>query len=202
MNIPHADFLTPAEFFRGLDLLRPGALPGKHVDPSAVALIYTLHPCEGDEADIRVSPEDRRLIFWPAATGHEKVADREPVLRAMFGPDFREATRIVAHQDGYDSVKLRWVGGAEESLRPVRAGAGRALLDAVESVRGVGVDARQAARAARRAGRWPGDEGEHGAVVGAGVAGGGLEPVIDSMDGRPDHHTQVGRPSRPARTTW
>ena len=66
MNIPHADFLTPAEFFRGLDLLRPGALPGKHVDPSAVALIYTLHPCEGDEADIGVSPEDRRLIFWPA----------------------------------------------------------------------------------------------------------------------------------------
>ena len=109
MNVPQAAFLTPAEFFRGPDLLRPAALPGQHVDPSAVALIYTLHPCEGDEADIGVSPEDRRLIFWPAATGHEKVADREPVLRAMFGSDFREATRTAASQDGYDSVKLRWL---------------------------------------------------------------------------------------------
>jgi hypothetical protein len=107
MNIPQADFLTPAEFFRGPDLLRPGALPGKHVDPSAVALIYTLQPYEGDEADVRASPEDRRLIFWPAAMGHEMVADREPVLRAMFGPDFREATRIAAYQHGYDSVELR-----------------------------------------------------------------------------------------------
>ena len=35
------------------------------------------------------------------------VADREPVLRAMFGPDFREATKTAAHQDGYDSVELR-----------------------------------------------------------------------------------------------
>jgi hypothetical protein len=107
MNIAQADFLTPAEFFRGPDLLRPGALPGKHVDPSAVALIYTLHPCEADEADIRVSPEDLRLIFWPAVMGHELVADREPVLRAMFGADYREVTKVAAYQNGYDSVKLR-----------------------------------------------------------------------------------------------
>ena len=42
--------------------------------------------------------------------GHER-ADREPVLRAMFGPDFREATRVAAYEQGsaivYDSVELR-----------------------------------------------------------------------------------------------
>jgi hypothetical protein len=111
MTIPPADFLTPAEFFRGPDLLRPGTLTGKHVDPSAIAFIYTLNPFEGDEADIRVSPEDRRLIFWPAAMGHEQVADREPVLRAMFGPAYRDATRVAAYEHGsgiaYDAVELR-----------------------------------------------------------------------------------------------
>src|SRR5262249_9306348 len=107
MNIPQADFLVPGEFFPSPDLLRPGSLTGNHADPCAVALNYTLNPYEGYEADLRASPEDRRLIFWPAAMGHEMVADREPVLRAMFGPDFREATRIAAYQDGYDSVELR-----------------------------------------------------------------------------------------------
>ena len=67
MANPRADFLTPAELCRGADLLRPGSLTGKHVDPVAVAFIFTLHPYDGDEADIRASPEDRRLILWPAA---------------------------------------------------------------------------------------------------------------------------------------
>jgi hypothetical protein len=107
MNIAQAEFLTPAEFFRGPDLLRPGTLTGKDVDPSAVAFIYTLHSFAGEEVDIRVSPEDRRLIFWPAAMGHGQVADREPVMRAMFGADFREATRTAAHEQGYDWVELR-----------------------------------------------------------------------------------------------
>jgi uncharacterized protein (TIGR02996 family) len=107
MCITQADFLTPAEFFRGPDLLRPGTLTGLQVDPLTIAFIYTLHPYEGEEADIRVSPENRRLIFWPAAMGHEKVVDREPVLRAMFGADFMEVTRTAACQEGYDTVELR-----------------------------------------------------------------------------------------------
>jgi hypothetical protein len=107
MTITKASFLTPAEFCRGPDLLRPGSLTGKNVDPAAVAFIYTLHPYDGEEADIQVSPVDGRLIWWPAAVGHEQVADREPVLRAMFGQDFREATTDAAYGDGYDSVELR-----------------------------------------------------------------------------------------------
>jgi hypothetical protein len=125
MNIPQADFLTSGEFHRGPDLLRPGTLTGKNVDPGAIAFIYSLHPYEGDEPDIQASPEDRRLIFWPATMGHEMVADREAVLRAMFGPDFREATKIAAYEQeiyetaakgelvvigkklAYDSVELR-----------------------------------------------------------------------------------------------
>jgi hypothetical protein len=107
MSILQADFLTPAEFCRGPDLLRPGSLTGKHVDPAAVAFILTLHPYDGDEADIRVSPVDRRLIFWPAAIGHEQVADREPVLRAMFGKDYRESTRDASYGDRYDAIELR-----------------------------------------------------------------------------------------------
>src|SRR5262245_20192721 len=110
-NLAQADFPTPAEFHRGPDLLRSDTLTGKQVDPAAIAFIYTLYPYEGDEPDIQVSPEDRRLIYWPAAMGHERVADREPVLRAMFGPDFREATRVAAYEHGsaivYDSVELR-----------------------------------------------------------------------------------------------
>jgi hypothetical protein len=35
--------------------------------------------------------------------GHEQVAGREPVLRAMFGPDYREVTKAAA----YDHVELR-----------------------------------------------------------------------------------------------
>jgi hypothetical protein len=50
-------------------------------------------------------------MFWPAGMGHEKVAGREPVLRAMFGPDFREATKAAAYEHGsqtaYDPVELR-----------------------------------------------------------------------------------------------
>lgn len=107
MAIPQAEFLTPADFCRGPDLLRPGSLTGRNVDPAAIAFIYTLNPYDGEEADIQVSPEDRRLIFWPAAMGHEQVADREPVLRAMFGPDFREATTDAAYEDRYDAVELR-----------------------------------------------------------------------------------------------
>jgi hypothetical protein len=110
-NLAQAEFLTPAEFHQGPDLLRPGTLTGKHVDPAAIAFIYTLHPYHGDEADIRVSLENRRLVFWPAAMGHEKVADREPVLCAMFSPDYRDATRDAAYErEGgivYDAVELR-----------------------------------------------------------------------------------------------
>jgi hypothetical protein len=77
----------------------------------AVAFIFAPHPYDGDDADLRVSPEDRRLIFWPAAMGHEQVADREPILRAMFGPAFRDATRdaVYEHEGGiaYDAVELR-----------------------------------------------------------------------------------------------
>ena len=111
MDIPQAGFLTTAEFHRGPDLLQPGSLTGRRVDPAAVAFIFTLHPYAGKEPDIRVSPEDRRLIFWPAGMGHEQVAGREPVLRAMFGPAFREATKAAAYEHGsqvaYDPVELR-----------------------------------------------------------------------------------------------
>ena len=125
MDIPQADFLTPIEFRRGPDLLGPGTLTGKNVDPAAVAFIYSLFPYEGEESDIRVSPEDRRFIYWPAPMGHEMVADREPVLLAMFGPDFRDATKNAAYEQeiyeaaangefvvigkklAYDSVELR-----------------------------------------------------------------------------------------------
>lgn len=111
MDIPQAEFLTTAEFCRGPDLLRPGSLTGKHVDPAAVAFIFMVHPYDGDEPDLHVSPEDRHFIFWPAPMGHEMVADREPVLRAMFGADYREATKDAAYEHGtklaYDSVELR-----------------------------------------------------------------------------------------------
>jgi hypothetical protein len=36
-NLAQADFLTPAEFHRGPDLLRPGKLTGKQVDPAVTA---------------------------------------------------------------------------------------------------------------------------------------------------------------------
>ena len=102
-DIPQADFLTTAEFHRGPDLLRPGTLTGKNVDSAAIAFIYTLHPFKGKEPDVRVSPKDKHFISWPAPMGHEKVADRERVLRAMFGPDFREATKDAANvQEIYD----------------------------------------------------------------------------------------------------
>ena len=97
-DIPQADFLTTAEFHKGPDLLRPGTLTGKNVDSSAVAFIYTVHPMKGKEPDLKVSSKDRHFIFWPAPMGHEKVADRERVLRAMFGPDYREATKDAAYQ--------------------------------------------------------------------------------------------------------
>jgi hypothetical protein len=98
MDIKQADFLTTAEFFRGPDLLRPGTLTGKNVDPGAVAFVYCAFLYSGEEPDIRVSETDTHLIFWPAPMGHEKVADREPVLRALFGPDFREAAKVAAYE--------------------------------------------------------------------------------------------------------
>ena len=98
MDISPANFLTQAEFHRGPDLLRPGTLTGKNVDPRAIAFIYTLHPYDGNEQDIQVSPEDRHLISWPAAMGHEQVAHRESVLQALFEPDFREATKIAVYE--------------------------------------------------------------------------------------------------------
>ncbi len=92
-----ATFLTTAEFCRGPDLLRPGTLTGKNVSAGAIAFIYCSHPYAGDEADVRVSLHDAHLIFWPAPMGHEKVADREPVLKALFGPDYLEATATAAY---------------------------------------------------------------------------------------------------------
>jgi hypothetical protein len=97
VDIPQADVLTPAEFHRGPDLLRPGSLTAKHVDPAAIAFIYTPIPFQGDEPEIQVSPADRRLIYWPASIGHEMMADREPVLCAMFGADYRDATKDAAY---------------------------------------------------------------------------------------------------------
>jgi hypothetical protein len=97
-DIPHADFLTTLEFHRGPDLLRPGTLTGKNVEPGAIAFIYCSFTYKGKEPDIHVSPKDKHFVFWPAPMGHEKVADREPVLRAMFGPDFQEATKEAAYQ--------------------------------------------------------------------------------------------------------
>lgn len=122
-DIPQAHFLTTAEFYRGPDLLRPGTVTGKNVDAAAIAFIYCAFPYAGDEPDIRVSPDDACFIFWPAPMGHEKVADREPVLRALFGPNFVEATKDAAYQQeiygpgselvvigtklAYDSLELR-----------------------------------------------------------------------------------------------
>jgi hypothetical protein len=98
MNIPNANFLTTAEFCRGPDLLRPGTLTGKNVSAGAIAFISTLFPFAGNESDIRASDVDAHFIHWPAAMGHEKVADREPVLQALFGPNFREATAAAAYE--------------------------------------------------------------------------------------------------------
>ena len=111
MRIPRASFLSDAEFRRGPDLLRPGTLTGTNVDPDAVAFIYCAFTYSGDEPDIQVSP-DRHVISRPAPMGHEKVSDREPVLRVMFGPDFRDATKFAAYETlgkklVYDSVELR-----------------------------------------------------------------------------------------------
>ena len=98
MDIPPANFLTTAEFCRGPDLLRPGTLTGKHVSASAIAFIYAALPCEGADPEIAVSQLDPCFMFWRAALGHEQVTDREPVLRALFGPDFRQATKDAAYE--------------------------------------------------------------------------------------------------------
>lgn len=98
MDIPHANFLTTVEFCRGPDLLRPGTLTGKNVDPAAIAFVYCAFPYGGAEIDIRVSDVDNRLIFWPAAMGHEKAIDRESVLPALFGPDFGNAINDAAYE--------------------------------------------------------------------------------------------------------
>ena len=86
MSLPQAHFLTTAEFHRGPDLLRLGTLIGKNVESGAIAFIYCAFPFDGQEPDILVSSKDTHFISWPAPMGHEKVADREPVLRALFGP--------------------------------------------------------------------------------------------------------------------
>lgn len=105
MDIPQAKFLTSAEFHKGPDLLRPGTLTGRNVESGAIAFIYTLHPLKGKVPDICVSSKDKHFISWPAPMGHEKVADREPVLRAMFGSDFQEATKDAAYeQEIYDTA--------------------------------------------------------------------------------------------------
>ena len=98
LNLPNANFLTPAEFGGGPDLLRPGTRTGKNVSPDAIAFVYTAFPFAGDDGDLRLSPLDARLVSWPAAMGHEQVADREPVLRALFGPDYQAATASVAYE--------------------------------------------------------------------------------------------------------
>ena len=104
MNLPNANFLTTAEFCRGPDLLRPGTLTGKNVSAGAIAFIYCAFPYGGAESDIRVSDGDAHFIYWPAAMGHEKVADREEVLRALFGPEFRQATKEAAYdQEIYET---------------------------------------------------------------------------------------------------
>jgi len=41
---------------------------------------------------------DAHFGYWPAATGHEMVADREPVLQALFGPGFREVTAAAVYE--------------------------------------------------------------------------------------------------------
>ena len=97
MNLPNANFLTTAEFCRGPDLLRPGTLTGKNVSAGAIAFIYMAFTYSGAESDIRVSDVDAHFIYWPAAMGHERVADRESVLLALFGPNFREAAAPAAY---------------------------------------------------------------------------------------------------------
>ena len=70
----------------------------------AVAFIYAAFPYAGQDSDIRVSDEDARLIYWPAAIGHEQDTDREPVLRALFGPGFLHATKDAAYnQEIYET---------------------------------------------------------------------------------------------------
>src|SRR4029079_17299732 len=115
MDIPQANFLTTAEFHRGPDLLRPGTLTGRSVDVNAIAFIHTDFAYAGNETDIRVSEVDAHFIWWPAPMGHERVADRESVLRALFGPDFRNATAAASYEQEietgkrliYDPVELR-----------------------------------------------------------------------------------------------
>jgi len=144
-DIPQAKFLTTAEFHKGPDLLRPGTLTGKNVDSAAVAFIYTLHPMKGKEQDIRISSKDKHFISWPAPTGHEKVADREPVLRAMFGEDFKEDTKDAAYQQeiydpaAQDKGELVVIGTklAYDSLELRRLAVQRNLFGRHGSVRGV-----------------------------------------------------------------
>ena len=73
-------------------------MTGRSVDPSAIAFIYTLHPFEGEDDDIRISPTDPRFISWPAPIGHEQITDREPVLLALFGQDFTQITKDAAYE--------------------------------------------------------------------------------------------------------
>lgn len=98
MDIPQANFLTTAEFCRGPDLLRPGTLTGKNVDPSAVAFIYCEFPFAGADADIQVANADAHLIYWHAAIGHEKMIDRRSVLPALFGSKFENAIKDATYE--------------------------------------------------------------------------------------------------------
>jgi hypothetical protein len=145
MDIPQASFLTTAEFHRGPDLLRPGTVTGKNVEPGAIAFIYCAYSFDGEEPDFQVSPKDSHFIFWPAPMGHEKVADREAVLRAMFGPDFRDATRDAAYEQelydpgAQDKGELVVVGRqlAYDSLELRRLAVQRNLFGRCGRVRGV-----------------------------------------------------------------
>ena len=77
--------------------------------------------------------------------GHEKVADREPVLRAMFGPDYKEATKDAAYQqelydkDAQDKGELVVIGTklAYDSLELRRLAVQKNLFGRHGRVRGV-----------------------------------------------------------------
>jgi hypothetical protein len=118
------DFLTSAEFHRGPDLLRPGSLTGTNVSAGTIAFVFTAFPYDGIDPDIRASEHDHHFICWSANIGHERIIDREAVLMALFGPDFREATKMASYElplyetddpgkpsrFAYDSVELRRLG--------------------------------------------------------------------------------------------
>jgi hypothetical protein len=79
MEIKQTEVLSPEELSRGPDILRPGT-PRCIMDPDAKTFIYTKYDDE----------EGNRRFCEAGEVGHEHIISRPRVLRALFGPKFKE----------------------------------------------------------------------------------------------------------------